>query len=117
MKKLTAAGLFLLLGIYTLSAQNLPTIRIVNNTGHAIYRILVSPADSGNWGTDILGKDDILENGRTFTYQLSQPLNKINVYAIKLEDEEGDIYVKWRVTVSNNTRIVFTMDDFEEDEG
>ena len=115
MKKLTAAGLFLLLGICTLSAQNLPTIRIVNNTGYPIYRIFICPAGSDNWGMDILGKDDILENGRTFTYQLSQPLNKNNVYAVKLEDEEGGIYVKWKVTVSNNTRIVFTTDDFEEE--
>jgi hypothetical protein len=116
MKKLAAMCLFLLLGAYTLLAQNLPTIRIVNNTGYPIYFIYISPAAEDEIGDDLLGEDDLLENGQTFTYQLPQPLNKINVYDIILEDEEGNYYIKRGVTVTNNARLVFTMDDFVEEE-
>jgi hypothetical protein len=115
MKKLAAVCLFLLLGAYALSSQNLPVIRIVNNTGYPIYFIYISPASEDEIGDDLLGEDNLLENGQTFTYRLPQPLNKTSVYDIILEDEEGDYYIKWGVTVTNNARIVFTMDDLEEE--
>ena len=114
MKKLLLTGLFLFFGAFALVAQNLPSIRIVNNTGYTIYKIYVSPAENDNWGEDILG-DDILENGKTFTCQLRFPLSKVNVYDIGVEDEDGDAYIKWEVTVTNNAQIVFTIDDIEDD--
>ena len=115
MKKLMLTGLFLLLGVFALSAQEQPTIRIVNNTGHQIYFIFISPSDNDIWGEDLLG-EDILESGQTFTYQLPQPLNRVNVYDIRLEDEDEDAYIKTKITMTNNARIVFTIDDLEEED-
>jgi hypothetical protein len=112
MKKLMLVGLFLLLGVFAVSAQSRPSINIVNNTGYTIYMLYVSPADEEEWGDDILG-DDILENGSTFTVQLDSPLSQVSVYDFGAEDEDGDVYIKWDLTVTNNARIVFTMDDLE----
>ena len=117
MKKLIFAASFLLLGMYALSAQNLPTIRIVNNTGYQIYHIMISSADDDIWGFDVLSDNEILENGQTFTYQLRAPLNRVSIYDIMLEDEDENIYIKWDVKVTNNARIVFTMDDLDDGEG
>ena len=110
MKKLMLAGLFLLLGTFVASAQELPTIRIVNNTGYTICYLFVSSSESDDWGEDLLG-EDVLEDGKTFTYKLSQPLNQF--YDIVAEDEDGDTYYKWNVTITNNARIVFTLEDLE----
>ena len=114
MKKLTLAGLFLILGTFALYAQNLPSIRIVNNTGYDVYYLYISPSDSDDWGGDILG-EEILENGKTFTFELPYPLSSYDEYDIGMEDEDGDTYIKWEVTVTNNARIVFTVDDMEDD--
>ena len=114
MKKLILTGLFLVLGVFVLSAQNLPSVRIVNNTGKEIFYIFISPSDDDNWGGDLLG-EDILENGQTFTYRLPHPLSRVSLYDIGMEDEDGDTYVKWEVTITDNARIVFTIDDLEDD--
>ncbi|MDR0448659.1 MAG: hypothetical protein LBH07_08315 [Treponema sp.] len=112
MKKILLAGIFLVLGTLALSAQNLPTIRIVNNTGYPIYGLFVSPASSDVWGEELLG-EEILEDGQTITYRLPQPLNQENKYDIMLVDEDEDCYKKWNLTLTNNARIVFTMDDLD----
>jgi len=112
MKKLLLACIFLFLGTFVLSAQSMPSIRIVNNTGYTIYQIYVSPSEDDEWGDDILG-DEILENGKTFTYRLRFPLNRVSVYDIGVIDEDGDDYIKWEVTVTNNASIVFTTEDME----
>ena len=116
MKKLMLTGIFLLLGIFAVSAQELPSITIVNNTGYAMYYIFISPTENDFWGEELLG-DEILENGQSFSYTLPHPLNQINTYDIWLIDEDEDFYLKWRVRVSNNARIVFTLDDIDFEYG
>jgi hypothetical protein len=115
MKKLLFSGFFLLAGIFAVSAQNLPSISIINNTGYDIYYLYVSSSEDDNWGKDILGKD-VLEDGMTFTYRLPQPLSRVSLYDFMAEDEDGDSYVKMEVSVSNNARIVFTLEDIDFDD-
>jgi hypothetical protein len=110
MKKLILASLFFILGAFVLSAQNLPSIQIVNDTGYTFYYLYVSPSESDKWGDDILG-DKILRSGETFTFRLPQPLSSVNVYDFLAEDEDEDPYYKYEVTITNNARIVFTFDD------
>jgi hypothetical protein len=112
MKKFFAVGLFLLLGVFSVSAQSLPTIRIVNNTGYDVCYIFISPSDSEEWGDDFL-EGQILSNGESFTARLNYPLSSIDTYDVGIEDESGDIYTKFEITVTNNLRIEFTSDDLE----
>ena len=114
MKKLLLTSVFLFWAVLVLSAQSLPSIRIVNNTGYTVYVIVVSSSDDDEWGNNILG-NEVLENGEACTYQLPQPLNEVSVYDIAMEDEDGDVYFKWEVTLTNNAQIVFTVDDLEDD--
>ena len=116
MKKLMLTGIFLLLGIFAISAEDLPSITIVNNTGYAMYLIFISPSDDDYWGDELLG-DEILENGQSFNYELPYPLSQVNTYDMFLIDEDEDFYLKWRVRVSNNARIVFTFDDIDYEYG
>ena len=110
MKKLIPTCIFLLLGAFAVYAQSLPSISIVNDTGYTVHYIFVSPAESDEWGDDVLG-DRVLRSGETFTYRLTQPLSRVSVYDIRLIDEDGDDYVKWEEELSANARIVFTFDD------
>jgi hypothetical protein len=110
MKKFILTGLFLFAGLFLLSAQNMPSINIVNNTGYDIYFLYVSPSESDEWGDDILG-DAILEDGKTFNYRLSQSLGNVSTYDFLAEDEDDEPYIKWEITITNNGKIVFTPDD------
>jgi len=113
MKKLCLSCFLFCIGAFALYAQNLPSVRIVNNTGYAIYHICVSPSSSDDWGDDFLG-EDILEDGETLTIRLPQPLSTDNVYDFGMQDENVNYYFKYEVTITNNIRIVFTSDDFYE---
>ena len=113
--KLILTGLFLFIGTIAVYAQNLPSIRIVNNTGYDVFYVYISPEENEFWGNDFLGENDILENGQTITFRLTQPLTKVKVYDIRLVDEDGDSYIKMGVTLTNNARIVFTYDDLSND--
>ena len=115
MKKLSLTGLFLFAGFFFLCAQNMPSVNIVNNTGYTIYFLYVSPSESDEWGVDILG-DAVLRDGETFIYQLSEPLGRVSTYDFLAEDEDDDPYLKWKITITNNARIIFTFDDLYDDE-
>jgi hypothetical protein len=93
----------------TLSSSQ-ASIEIVNETGYTFYFIYVSSSESTEWGDDILdGKN--LVNGESLTYVLPDPLSSIDTYDFLAEDEDGDPYYKWEITITNNVRIVFTLDD------
>ena len=89
-------------------------IRVVNNTGYEIREINISPSSADYWGEDLLGSS-VLKNTE-FVYRLPQPASRVNKYDIRLEDEDGDEYIKWRISVVGNTRIVFTLDDIVYDD-
>jgi hypothetical protein len=112
MKKPLILGLFLLAGAFAVSAQNLPAIRITNNTGYDIYYIYISPSESDEWGDDFLG-DDILLDGHSINIRLDYPLSTVDIYDICVEDEDGDSYYKYEIEITNNARIVFTEADLE----
>jgi hypothetical protein len=97
------------------SLSSLPIVEIVNESGYTFYFIFISPSDSEEWGDSILG-DNILEDGDTLTYQLSQPISVVNTYDFGAEDEDGDPYFKYGIVVVDNARIVFTLEDIYFDE-
>ena len=116
MKKIMVFCVFLVFAAFSIAAQSLPSITIVNNTGYTIFYVYISPSDDEEWGEDLLDSEEILNDGETFTCKLPQPLNKVKAYDIKLEDEDGDTYTKWRVSVATNSRIVFTFEDIDPEE-
>jgi hypothetical protein len=109
-KKAVFMLLFVCNGLFVLYAQGLPSVRVVNNTGYNIYNLYISPSISDVWGDQLLG-DGILEDGKTVPITLSQPLSEVNRYDFKVDDEEREVYFKLDVIITNNVRIVFTLDD------
>lgn len=108
--------LFYCLFLPGLVAQtNNPSITIVNNTGYQISGAYIIPTESAseNWGSNRLGIDQKISNGQSFQLRLPNTLNAENRYNIMLTDSNGKQYTKKNVSVSANSRIVFTKDDDE----
>jgi hypothetical protein len=95
--------------------ENMPTVMIVNNTGYTVWYVRVSQTASNKWGPDQLASDQALRSGNTFLCRLPYPLDVVNRYDIQMEDSDGDTYTKWDVLVNPNSRIVFTISDFDTD--
>jgi hypothetical protein len=104
-----------MLSLTALSAQQNPSITIVNDTGYTVYYVYISQITSDTWGVDRLDSDKILSDGESVTLPLPYPLNVVNRYDIQLEDLDGDTYTKMDVLVSPGARIVFTFDDIDFD--
>ena len=113
MKKKFITILFLLLFAGFISAQELPTITIINNTGYTIYYMYVSPSSDDNWGKDCLG-DSVLYDSGSFTVKLPYRLNQENRYDIKLVDEDDDAYTKMNILLNRqNNTVEFVFDDID----
>ncbi len=112
-KKILLGAIFSIFMIVSFG-QDLPIIEIINNTGYDVYYLHMSQTASDNWEDDELG-DDILYDGESTYIRLPYPLDVTNTYDIKLEDDEGDTYTKWDVTISANSAIEFTIADLDVD--
>jgi cell wall-associated NlpC family hydrolase len=95
------------------SAQQLPVIIIVNNTGFAIHSIYLSPANAAAWGQDILRGSTLKKS--SYIYELSSPLTQVSVYDIMLRNNEGAQFIKWDIQIKDNMQIVFTPNDLVKD--
>jgi hypothetical protein len=93
--------------------QDMPAIRIANNTGYTAYYVYISPVASDNWGPDRLDTSQVLPSGSAFLYHLPYPLDVVNRYDIRLKDSDGDTYTKKNVQVRANYRILFTFSDLD----
>lgn len=69
------------------SAQAL-TYDVVNNTGVTLVDIYVSPAESNNWGNDIL-PNNLFENGSTVTVTIPAEYGSSCMFDMKITDGNG----------------------------
>jgi hypothetical protein len=68
------------------------TITVVNETGHVITALYVSPHDKDDWGDDLLGEKADLANGEStdVTYEESDDDYSANNWDLKAETGEGE---------------------------
>ncbi|MCL2185631.1 MAG: hypothetical protein FWB86_07255 [Treponema sp.] len=111
MKKLLISLILFLIFACFISAQELPKITIINNTGYPVYMIFVSPNDEDSWGEPAL-EGQTIETGNSVEIRLKVPLTVTSVYDILLVDTDDDTYSKFAVKVKANEKIEFTFDDF-----
>jgi len=87
-----------------------PTIHIKNNTGYYLSYGWIKPSTSTNWGSNIY---PYLDDGKSTTINLSQPLSVQSVYDIRLgqSSSSGYRFTKYGVKISNNMTVTFTTGD------
>ena len=72
------------------SAQAL-TFDVVNNTGITLVGIFVTPAETNNWGNDIL-PNDLLEDGSTIEVSIPDDYEETCMFDMKITDGmDGEI--------------------------
>jgi hypothetical protein len=114
LKSFTVASV--LIAALALSAlAQLPTVKVVNNTGYTVYVLQMTPSTDDDWGRDLLGEETILSNGHSFDVRLPQPLSAADRYDIRLIDEDMDTYTKMNVLIAENTVIEFKIEDIDGD--
>ena len=64
---------------------------ITNDTGYDIWYVYISYSSDDSWGGDWLG-DDILFDGETVYFDMSDYAWDMELFDIMLEDEDGDAY-------------------------
>ena len=62
---------------------------LVNKTGVDIHEIYLSPSDQDEWGPDVLGEEDILENGTKADITFS-PKADADLWDLMIKDEDGN---------------------------
>lgn len=84
-------------------------VTIVNGTGYEIWYVYVSPADADSWGKDRLG-DDVVPAGDSFLVCLPG-YDETCIFDIRVEDSEGDSYIKLDVDLCALESLEFTLED------
>jgi hypothetical protein len=90
-----------------------PSIVIVNNTGLEIWYVRISSVTDTAWGLDWLNENEVILSGQSRTFTLKQPLHAMSRYDFQVEDSNGDTYTRMNVHVDDNSRIVFTNNDYD----
>ena len=76
-------------------------LNITNDTGsYDFWYIYISPSASDSWGDDWLGSSEIVYAGDTRTFQLNN-----DTYDVMIEDEDGDTYTFWGVSVNGTVNM------------
>lgn len=86
------------------------TIEILNNTGYTIYHLYMTPATSTDWGDDLLGVFEIIQDGQKYDTGIA---SDSTLYDIRLVDSDGDSYTQWDVDVSQSNTVQFTIWDLD----
>jgi hypothetical protein len=115
MKKVFLVMVLFLIGFTVLSAQETPSITIVNNTGSVIIAIRIRQAGTNSWTVYTFTNNETIKNGQSVSVQLPNHLNSVNQYVIILEESDSTVYTKRNVLVSSDARIEFITSDFDED--
>jgi hypothetical protein len=96
-----------------------PIIVIQNSTSYTIEDIRIKPSTSTDWGSNLGGSlsSTRLTDGQSRTFTLSQSLSDNSVYDIRLRQSSsnGNIFIKYSVTVSDGMIISFTTNDLNDE--
>lgn len=64
------------------------TFDVVNNTGVTLVDVYVTPAETANWGNDIL-PNDLFDNGSTITVTIPETYGETCMFDMKITDLAG----------------------------
>ena len=79
---------------FAVDPDELNLITFENRTGDSITYIFLSPSDSQNWGTDILGSSRVLGDDEDLGFYIHYPdrCNEFDIYAVGANDEAYLVY-------------------------
>lgn len=96
--------------------DDLNNITFRNRTGYDIVYLFLSPGDSGEWGTDILGSSTYFYDDEDRGFYIHYP-DRCNNFDIMAIDEDDDAYILWDYEICDNSSetITFTLADLNDE--
>ena len=67
-------------------------IEITNDTGYDIWYVNISASSDDNWGDDWLASDEVMFDGETWEFDVSDLPWATELLDVQLTDEDGDTY-------------------------
>lgn len=96
--------------IFMVAAAFAGRINITNDTGgYDFWFVLISPSSSDSWGDDWLGDTEVIQSGSSRAFSVNN-----GTYDVMIEDEDGDTYTFWDVSVSGTVNMSVNLDDLGE---
>ena len=94
-------------------SSNGPQITIINNTRETIINVFISQTAAEDWGMNRLDRNQNIRSGQSREFTLPYPLNVVNRYDIRIEDADGNTYIKMDERVEADRRIEFDRSDLD----
>jgi len=106
-----------LTALFSFDSDYLNRVTFINKTGADIWYIFLSPADSGEWGFDILGSERMLEDNNLLSFFIIYPDHENN-FDIMAIDEDGNTFILFEETISDDeeANIIITESDLDSDD-
>jgi len=89
-------------------------VEIINNTDFPVYYVYISPHGTDSWGNELLGKDNVIAEGKTYRIDLNNQSS--SVFDIRIEDVDGDSYTIESVDLSTTREVEFTPETMNQEE-
>jgi hypothetical protein len=91
---LVLSAVLLAVGGSALAGEARQDFKLVNKTGYEISEVYVSPSKKDDWGDDVLGDDDELEDGSTVNIRFKNA-GKTCKWDLKVVYDEDDSSAVW----------------------
>ena len=75
-------------------AESVLDFVLVNDTGFTIDKVFISPTKMEDWGTDVMGPDDVVPDGKSVKIQFNRAHEKNAKWDIKIVFDDGE-YRYW----------------------
>ncbi len=96
--------------VFIAAAAFAGTVNITNDTGsYDFWYVYISPSSSDSWGDDWLGETEMISPGYTRAFRVNN-----GTYDIMIEDEDGDTYTFWGVSVNGTVDMSVDLSDLGE---
>lgn len=82
---------------------------VVNNTGFTLVDVLVTPAETNNWGKDIL-PNDLFEAGSTIRVTIPPDYGETCMFDMKITDTQGGSITFTNIDICKITKLQINAD-------
>ncbi len=89
--------------------EELPTFKLVNLTDVEIHEIYISVSNMQNWGSNLLGKNEVFRRGSEI--KLEYPLNSKDRYDIRCVDSDGKAILYSEINLSLAEKLTLAVDE------
>lgn len=89
--------------------EELPTFKLVNLTDVEIHEIYISVSNMQNWGSNLLGKNEVFRRGSEI--KLEYPLNSKDRYDIRCVDSDGKAILYSEINLSSAEKLTLAVDE------